>query len=447
MNDSLVPRIRGMSGYGKEVDIRNDTIFSRHTSMPLDCRQTLRNNNVLILGSSYNSVVNHFIRPNLAQANSSFIVHDVGGAILEDTRDDLEKMGYEIRVLNLLDFAQSNKYNPFCYLRSEEDFFDMADSFLRNTMPGGSDDFCENFFYQAERFLFIALCQYLISEKSEEYHNFHGIIRLLKECPMEDGPTGPQLRRWLDERFKELEERDSTHSAVKFYKAYREICEKEKILGVPISLLVRLSPFNIESIQTATNTDDIDLSSIGDKKVALFCVVFSYDTSFHFLASMLYQQAFSALYYYAQNDLKMNSLSVPVRFYFPCFDSVGFIPRFDFRMATMRPYHISCMLSVATLAFLKCRFGDEWPALVGNCDTILLYDLARGRVGSEELEFWTKKFIRSGERGLRDLRNGKRFLGIGQKKTDLTEELLLYMAVDDCIVWVRGTGPIIDNAL
>lgn len=256
-------------------------ILARDLYLSLDDLETKRNCNILCVGGSGTGKSRGLIKPNILQANSSFVITDPSGELLESTGEYLREQGYEIKVFNLSDMAHSDRYNPFCYIRSQAGVLTMITALIKNTTPKGSRS-NDPFWEKAETALLEALCFYAIAVLPPEERNFSTIMRLLRLGAVEEGQ--PSV---LDGLFDNLAQREPQHIAVKCYAVYKSAGGGKTAQSILITCQTRLHAFNLDAIQALTDTDSLDLGSIGDKKTALFCVTPVADTSFNFLVSMM----------------------------------------------------------------------------------------------------------------------------------------------------------------
>lgn len=302
----------------------------------------------------------------LMQANTSFVVLDPKGENLRDTGHLLEQKGYEVRVLDLINMEKSHCYNPFVYLKDDNDVQRLVTNLFKATTPKGSQS-NDPFWDTAASMLLLALIFYLKYEAPEEEQNFPMVMELLRAGEVRE--DNDEYQSPLDELFERLEMREPDHIAVKYYKDYHSGSAKT-LKSIQITLAARLEKFNLSSLSALTATDDLDLPSLGEKKVALFAVIPDNDTSYNFLVSILYTQLFQQLFYLA--DYKHGgSLPVPVHFLMDEFSNVSLPDDFSKILSVMRSRAVSVSIVLQNIAALKALFEKEWEAIIGNCDEFL----------------------------------------------------------------------------
>lgn len=300
------------------------------------------------------------------QCVSSYVILDPKGEIVRDTGHLLEKNGYEVRVLDLINMEKSHCYNPFVYLKSDNDVQKLVTNLFKSTTPKGSSS-NDPFWDTAASMLLLALIFYLKYEAPEEEQNFVMVMELLRAGDVkedDDDYVSP-----LDMLFNRLETRNSEHIALKYYRAYHSGSAKT-LKSIQVTLAARLEKFNLESMAQLTQTDELDLPSLGEKKVALFAIIPDNDTSFNFLVSVLYTQLFQQLFYLA--DYKYGgSLPIHVHFVMDEFANVSLPDDFDKILSVMRSREVSVSIILQNLAQLKALFEKQWESIVGNCDEFL----------------------------------------------------------------------------
>lgn len=334
-------------------------IFSKEIYLSMDGRKTLRNCNALVIGGSGTGKSRFLVKPNMLQANCSYVITDPSGELLETMGGFLKNQGYEIRVFNLVQMTHSNTYNPFRYVRNEEGILTMINALIKNTTPKGSTP-SDPFWEKAETALLQACCFYLQSECNEEDRNFSSVMKLLRCASAAEGQENESST--LDIMFDDLKAKDPEHIGVLSYAVFKSAGGGKTAQSILISCQTRLQTFNLTAIKNLTNTDNIDLGSIGDKKVALFCTTPVVDSTFNYLVALMYTQLFETLYYHAETQCKGMRLPVHVRFLLDEFANIGTIPEFDKKLATMRKYEISCTIIIQALSQLKAMYKDEWGA-------------------------------------------------------------------------------------
>ena len=351
--------------YADKVPTRNK-ILTQNVSVGLDGRKHRRNLNTLVCGGSGAGKTRFFAKPNLCQANSSYVVLDPKGELLRDTGNLLLAKGYDIKVLDLINMEKSHCYNPFVYLRSDNDIQRLVTNLFKNTTPKGSQS-QDPFWDQAATMLLLALIFYLHYEAPSEEQNFPMVMEMIRAGEVrEDDET---YKSALDILFERLEMRNPEHIALKYYRSYHSGSGKT-LKSIQITLISRLEKFNLESLASITQNDELELWSIGEKKTAVFAIIPDNDSSFSFLVGMLYTQLFQQLYYQA-DVIHGGRLPVHVHFLMDEFANVALPDEFDKLLSTMRSREISVSIIIQNLAQLKALFEKQWESIVGNCDEFL----------------------------------------------------------------------------
>ena len=341
-------------------------ILTQNVAIGLDGRKHRRNLNTLVCGGSGAGKTRFFAKPNLCQANSSYVVLDPKGELLVSTGKLLEAKGYSIRVLDLINMDRSHCYNPFVYLRDDNDIQRLVTNLFKNTTPKGSQS-QDPFWDQAATMLLLALVFYLHYEAPPEEQNFPMVMEMIRAGDVrEDDDT---YKSALDILFERLEMRNPEHIALKYYRNYHSGSGKT-LKSIQITLISRLEKFNLDSLASITQNDELELWSLGEQKTAIFAVIPDNDSSFNFLVGMLYTQLFQQLYH--QADFSHGGrLPVPVHFLMDEFANVALPDEFDKLLSTMRSREISVSIIIQNLAQLKALFEKQWESIVGNCDEFL----------------------------------------------------------------------------
>lgn len=350
----------------RAAEPEENKIFTQNVRMGLDGRKHRRNLNTVVVGGSGAGKTRFFAKPNLCQANTSFTVLDPKGELLRSTGHLLRQKGYEVRVLDLLNMEKSHCYNPFVYLRDDNDVQRLVTNLFKSTTPKGSQS-NDPFLDTAASMLLLALIFYLKYEAPPDEQNFPMVMEMLRAADVRedcDEYTSP-----LDELFERLEMREPDHIAVKYYKDYHSGSTKT-LKSIQITLAARLEKFNLSSLAALTATDELDLPSLGEKKVALFALIPDNDTSFNFLVSILYTQLFQQLFYLADHKYG-GSLPVPVHFLMDEFSNVSLPEDFSKILAVMRSRNVYVSIILQNVAALKALFEKEWESILGNCDEFL----------------------------------------------------------------------------
>lgn len=350
----------------KQKPPSNNKLMTQNVSIGLDAKKHRRNLNTLVCGGSGAGKTRFFCKPNLMQCNTSFVILDPKGEILRDTGNLLKEKGYDIKVLDLITMEKSHCYNPFVYLQSDNDVQKLVTNLFKSTTPKGSQS-QDPFWDTSASMLLSALIFYLHYEAPEDEQNFSMVMEMLRAGAIED-EEDPRPSP-LDELFAELELKNPEHIALKYYRSYHSGSAKT-LKSIQITLAARLEKFNLESLASLTITDEMDLPSLGERKVALFALIPDNDTSFNFLVSILYTQLFQQLFY-AADHIHGGSLNVPVHFLMDEFANVSLPDDFDKILSVMRSRGVSVSIILQNLAQLKALFEKQWESIVGNCDEFL----------------------------------------------------------------------------
>ena len=347
-------------------DPEANKVFTKHVRMGLDGRKHRRNLNTVVVGGSGSGKSRFYALINLLQACSSYFVLDCKGELLRMTGTFLKMRGYEIKVLDLLSMEKSHCFNPFAYLQTDNDVQKLVTSLFKATTPKGSQS-NDPFWDTAASMLLSAIIFYLLYEAPEEEQNFPMVMEMLRAGEVrEDDDT---YQSPLDELFERLEMRNPDHIAVKYYKDYHSGSAKT-LKSIQITLAARLEKFNLASVAALTATDELELASLGEKKVALFALIPDHDVSFNFLVSMVYSCTFEQLFRLADDKYK-GALPVPVHFLMDEFANVSLPDDFDKLLATMRSRNVFVSIIIQNIAQLKNLFEKQWESILGNCDEFL----------------------------------------------------------------------------
>lgn len=431
---SVIPsKLRQKPILGEKAD---NMIMADGIYLSMDGRRTGRNCNVVCIGGAGTGKSYSVIKPNILQANCSMVITDPSGELLESMGCFLQEQGYEVRVFNLVDMEHSDCYNPFCYIRKEEDVLSMVNTLIKNTTPAGSRP-SDPFWEKAETSLIAACCFFCIEYLREEDRNFSTVMDLLRKALSPDEKPSA-----LDMAFASLEQRNPDSIAVKTYKVFQSAGGGKTAQSIVISAQSRLQHFNLRAIKNLTDRDTVDLSSVGDRKTALFCVTPTADTTFNFLVAMMYSQLFSVLYHHAETECPGKRLPVHVRFLLDEFANIGSIPNFCQRLATMRKYEISCTIVLQALSQIKALYRDEWEVLMGNCDSTIFL----GGSDNTTLEYMSKSLGKETIRTVNASRSYGKSAGnsMSYNKTGrelMTSTELRTMDNKNCIYLLRGLDP------
>lgn len=344
----------------------DNKLMTQNVRIGINAQKHRRNLNTLVCGGSGAGKTRFYCKPNLMQANTSFVILDPKGEILRDTGGLLEAKGYEVRVLDLISMEKSHCYNPFVYLRDDNDIQRLVTNLFKSTTPKGSQS-NDPFWDTAASMLLLALVFYLHYEAPKEEQNFSMVMEMLRAADIEDDDNHRPSP--LDNLFSDLEYENPDHIALKYYRSYHSGSAKT-LKSIQITLAARLEKFNLESLAALTCTDELDLPSMGEKKVALFALIPDNDSSFNFLVSILYTQLFQQLFYSADH-IHGGALPVPVHFLMDEFANVSLPDDFDKILSVMRSRGVSVSIILQNLAQLKALFEKQWESIVGNCDEFL----------------------------------------------------------------------------
>lgn len=352
--------------YENKTEPEKNKILTQKTKIGLDGRKHRRNLNVLVCGGSGAGKTRFYAKPNIMQANTSFVILDPKGENVRDTGSLLKAKGYDIKVLDLINMDKSYCYNPFVYLHSDNDIQKLVTNIFKNTTPKGSQS-QDPFWDQAAMMLLLALVFYLHYEAPPEEQNFPMVMEMIRSGEVKEDDDG--FMSPLDRLFARLAERSPDHIALKYYRNYRSGSGKT-LKSIQITLVARLEKFNLDSLANLTQLDEMELDRLGEEKIAIYAVIPDNDSSYNFIVGMLYTQLFQQLYYSA--DVKHGGrLPVHVHCVMDEFANVALPDEFDKLLSTMRSREISVSIIIQNLAQLKKLFEKEWESIVGNCDEFL----------------------------------------------------------------------------
>jgi type IV secretion system protein VirD4 len=341
-------------------------LLTQNVAIGLDGRKHRRNLNVLVCGGSGSGKTRFFAKPNIMNANTSFVVLDPKGELLRDTGNLLKSSGYDIKVIDLINMEKSHCYNPFVYLRSDNDIQRLVTNLFKNTTPKGSQS-QDPFWDQAATMLLLALVFYLHYEAPEDEQNFPMVMEMIRAGEVKE--DNDEYISPLDELFDHLETKNPEHIALKYYRSYHSGSGKT-LKSIQITLISRLEKFNLDSLAGITQNDELELWRLGEKKAAIFAVIPDNDSSFNFIVGMLYTQLFQQLYYQA-DIVHGGRLPIHVHFVMDEFANVALPDEFDKLLSTMRSREISVSIIIQNLAQLKALFEKQWESIVGNCDEFI----------------------------------------------------------------------------
>ena len=415
-------------------------LMTQNVSIGLNAKKHRRNLNTLVCGGSGAGKTRFYCKPNLMQANTSFVILDPKGEIVRDVGKLLEAKGYEIKVLDLISMEKSHCYNPFVYLQNDNDIQRLVINLFKSTTPKGSQS-NDPFWDTAASMLLLALVFYLHYEAPEDEQNFAMIMEMLRAGAIEDEEE-PRPSP-LDNLFSELEYENPDHIALKYYHSYHSGSAKT-LKSIQITLAARLEKFNLESLASLTSTDELELETLGEKKTALFALIPDNDTSFNFLVSILYTQLFQQLFYSADH-IHGGSLPIPVHFLMDEFANVSLPDDFDKILSVMRSRSVSVSIILQNLAQLKALFEKQWESIVGNCDEFLYL------VGNEQSthkyvsELLGKSTIDTNTYGKSEGRSGSYSTNYQISGRELlTPDEVRMLDNRYAILFIRGERPVLD---
>ena len=423
-------------------DPETNKVFTKHVRMGLDGRKHRRNLNTVVVGGSGSGKSRFYALINLLQACTSYFVLDCKGELLRMTGTFLKMRGYEIKVLDLLSMEKSHCFNPFAYLQTDNDVQKLVTSLFKATTPKGSQS-NDPFWDTAASMLLSAIIFYLLYEAPEEEQNFPMVMEMLRAGEVrEDDDT---YQSPLDELFERLEIRNPDHIAVKYYKDYHSGSAKT-LKSIQITLAARLEKFNLASVAALTGTDELELASLGEKKVALFALIPDHDVSFNFLVSMVYSCTFEQLFRLADDKYK-GALPVPVHFLMDEFANVSLPDDFDKLLATMRSRNVFVSIIIQNIAQLKNLFEKQWESILGNCDEFLY--LGGNETGTHKMiaeSYLGKQTIDLNTYGKSSGRSGNYSTNwqiTGRELLDAAEVRMLDNRY--ALLFIRGEMPIMDE--
>ena len=424
----------------KQENSNYNKILTQNFCIGLDGRKHRRNLNLLICGGSGAGKTRFFAKPNIMQCNCSFVILDPKGEILRDTGSLLEKEGYEVKVLDLINMHKSHCYNPFVYLRDDNDVQRLVTNLFKSTTPKGSQS-NDPFWDTAASMLLLALVFYLKYEAPEEEQNFTMVMEMLRAGEVKEDEE--MFSSPLDILFERLENDNPEHIAVKYYRDYHSGSAKT-LKSIQITLASRLEKFNLESLSSLTMNDELELSTIGEKKTALFALIPDNDTSFNFIVSILYTQLFQQLFYTADHKYK-GRLPVHVHFVMDEFANVSLPDDFDKILSVMRSREVSVSIILQNLAQLKALFEKQWESIVGNCDSFLYLGGNEQSTHKYVSELMGKENLDINTYGRSYGRNGNYSTNYQQTGRDLlTPDEVRMLDNKYAILFVRGERPIKD---
>ena len=443
----------GSARWGTPKDIKpyidekydNNVLFTNTERLTMNGRPSnpkyARNKNVLVIGGSGSGKTRFFVKPNLMQMHSSYVVTDPKGTIVLECGKMLEENNYEIKILNTINFKKSMKYNPFAYLKSEKDILKLVQTIIANT-KGEGEKAGEDFWVKAEKLYYSALIGYIYYEAPKEEKNFKTLLDMIDASEVREDDES--YMNPIDRLFEALEKKHPTHFAVKQYKKYK-LAAGKTAKSILISCGARLAPFDIEELRELMSEDEMALDTIGDKKTALFVIISDTDDTFNFVVSIMYSQLFNLLCDKA-DDVYGGRLPVHVRFLLDEFANIGLIPKFEKLIATIRSREISASIILQSQSQLKAIYKDHADTIIGNCDSTLflggkekttLKELSE-TLGKETIDLYNTSETRSNQKSF-----GLNYQKVGKEL--MSQDEITVMDGGKCIFQLRGVRPFLSD--
>ncbi len=428
-----------------DKDFYNNVILTNTERLTMDSRpkqpKYARNKNVLVIGGSGSGKTRFFIKPNLMQMHSSYVVTDPKGTVLIECGKLLQRGGYRIKSFNTINFKKSMHYNPFAYIRSEKDILKLVNTLIANT-KGDGEKSGEDFWIKAERLFYCALIGYIWYEAPEEEKNFITLLDMINASEAKEDDEN--YKSPVDLLFDRLEEKEPEHFAVKQYKKYKMAAGKTA-KSILISCGARLAPFDIKELRDLMEYDELELDTLGDEKTALFVIISDTDDTFNFVVAMMYTQLFNLLCDKA-DDVYGGRLPVHVRFLLDEMANIGQIPNFEKLIATIRSREISACIILQAQSQLKAIYKDNADTIIGNCDsTLFLGGKEKGTLkeisetlGKETIDTFNTSETRSNQNSY-----GLNYQKLGKEL--MTQDELAVMDGGKCILQLRGVRPFLSD--
>ena len=443
----------GSARWGENKDIapyidpkfENNVLITNTERLTMNSRpknpKYARNKNVLVIGGSGSGKTRFYVKPNLMQMHSSYVVTDPKGTLVLECGKMLYENGYDIKILNTINFKKSMKYNPFAYLRSEKDILKLVQTIIANT-KGDGEKAGEDFWVKAETLYYTALIGYIYYEAPEEEKNFKTLLDMIDASEVrEDDET---YMNPIDRLFEALEKKDPTHFAVKQYKKYK-LAAGKAAKSILISCGARLAPFDIRELRELMSEDELELDKIGDRKTALFVIISDTDDTFNFVVSIMYSQLFNLLCDKA-DDVYGGRLPVHVRCLLDEFANIGLIPKFEKLIATIRSREISASIILQAQSQLKAIYKDHADTIVGNCDSTLFLGGKEKTTVKELSETLGKETIDLYNTS--ETRSNQKSFGLNYQKTGkelMSQDEITVMDGGKCIYQLRGVRPFLSD--
>ncbi|HFZ9504116.1 TPA: VirD4-like conjugal transfer protein, CD1115 family [Streptococcus agalactiae] len=443
----------GSARWGESKDIapyidpkfENNVLITNTERLTMNSRpknpKYARNKNVLVIGGSGSGKTRFYVKPNLMQMHSSYVVTDPKGTLVLECGKMLYENGYDIKILNTINFKKSMKYNPFAYLRSEKDILKLVQTIIANT-KGDGEKAGEDFWVKAEKLYYTALIGYIYYEAPEEEKNFKTLLDMIDASEVrEDDET---YMNPIDRLFEALEKKDPGHFAVKQYKKYK-LAAGKTAKSILISCGARLAPFDIRELRELMSEDELELYKIGDRKTALFVIISDTDDTFNFVVSIMYSQLFNLLCDKA-DDVYGGRLPVHVRCLLDEFANIGLIPKFEKLIATIRSREISASIILQAQSQLKAIYKDHADTIVGNCDSTLFLGGKEKTTVKELSETLGKETIDLYNTS--ETRSNQKSFGLNYQKTGkelMSQDEITVMDGGKCIYQLRGVRPFLSD--
>jgi len=443
----------GSARWGNEKDIEpyidkkfeNNVLITQTERLTMNNRpknpKYARNKNVLVIGGSGSGKTRFFVKPNLMQMHSSYVVTDPKGTLVLECGKMLERNGYEIKILNTINFKKSMRYNPFAYIRSEKDILKLVQTIIANT-KGEGEKSTEDFWIKAEKLYYTALIGYIFYEAPKEEQNFTTLLAMIDASEVRE--EDENFKNAVDYMFEALEKEKPNHFAVKQYKKYK-LAAGKTAKSILISCGARLAPFDIQELRDLMKEDELELDTLGEKKTALFVIISDTDDTFNFVVSIMYSQLFNLLCDKADDEYG-GRLPIHVRCLLDEFANIGLIPKFEKLIATIRSREISACIILQAQSQLKSIYKDNADTIVGNCDSTLflggkerttLKELSES-LGKETIDLYNTSETRSNQKsfGLNYQKTGKELM---------SQDEITVMDGGKCIYQLRGVRPFLSD--
>ena len=434
-------------GNAKDIEPYMDSVFENNVLLTQTERLMMsgrpkqpkyaRNKNILVIGGSGSGKTRFFVKPNLMQMHSSYVVTDPKGTVLVECGKMLKRGKYKIKVLNTINFSKSMHYNPFAYLRSEKDILKLVNTIIVNTKGEGQQS-GEDFWIKAEKLYYTALIAYIWYEAPEEEQNFAMLIDLIDASEAREDDEN--FKNAVDLLFEELEAENPNHFAVRQYKKYK-LAAGKTAKSILISCGARLAPFDIKELRDLMEYDELELDTLGEQKTALFVIISDTDATFNFVVSIMYSQLFNLLCDKA-DDVYNGRLPVHVRCLLDEFSNIGQIPQFEKLIATIRSREISASIILQSKSQLKAIYKDNADTIEGNCDTTLFLGGKEKTTLKEMAEILGKETIDLYNTS--DTRGTSQSYGLNYQKTGkelMSQDEIAVMDGGKCIMQLRGVRP------